>query len=118
LSQNKALAIRDLAEKELDGTLWPLRKINRMEDKSVIENLVQVRGIGAWTAQMLLIFTLGRPDVMPVADLGVQKGIKAVYRMRKLPGPEEVLRRTQHLAPFRSAASWYFWRAADTKLMR
>lgn len=117
LSQNKALAIQDLATKAMDGTLWPLLKINRMDDQAVIENLVQVRGIGPWTAQMLLIFTLGRPDVMPVADLGVQKGIQAVYRMRKLPGLDEVLRRTRHLAPFRSAASWYFWRAADTKLM-
>jgi NAD+ kinase len=88
-----------------------------VDDQAVIENLVQVRGIGPWTAQMLLIFTLGRPDVMPAADLGVQKGVQAVYRMRKLPGPEQVLRRTGHLAPFRSAASWYFWRAADTQLM-
>jgi 3-methyladenine DNA glycosylase/8-oxoguanine DNA glycosylase len=117
LSQNKALAIRDLATKSIDGSLWPLGKINRMDDQAVIENLVQVRGIGPWTAQMLLIFTLGRPDVMPAADLGVQKGIQAVYRMRKLPSPDQVLRRTRHLTPFRSAASWYFWRAADTQLL-
>jgi 3-methyladenine DNA glycosylase/8-oxoguanine DNA glycosylase len=117
LSQNKALAVKDLAVKSLDGSLWSLHKINRMDDLAVIENLVQVRGIGPWTAQMLLIFTLGRPDVMPSADLGVQKGVQAVYRMRKLPSPEQVLRRTAHLAPFRSAASWYFWRAADTQLM-
>jgi len=117
LSQNKALAIQDLATKSMDGSLWPLRKIYCSDDQAVIENLVQVRGIGPWTAQMLLIFTLGRPDVMPAADLGVQKGVQAVYRMRKLPSPNQVLRRTQHLAPFRSAASWYFWRAADTQLM-
>ena len=117
LSQNKALAIQDLATKSMDGCLWPLARINRMDDQAVIENLVQVRGIGPWTAQMLLIFTLGRPDVMPAADLGVQKGVQAVYRMRKLPSPDQVLRRTRHLTPFRSAASWYFWRAADTQLM-
>lgn len=117
LSQNKALAIQDLARKSLDGSLASMRKINRMSDSEVIENLVQVRGIGPWTAQMLLIFNLGRPDVMPTTDLGVQKGVQTIYRMRKLPQPGEVLRRTLHLAPFRSAASWYFWRAADTVLM-
>ncbi|MGH8034030.1 MAG: DNA-3-methyladenine glycosylase family protein, partial [Lysobacterales bacterium] len=113
LSQNKALAIVDLARKSLDGSLAPMHRINRMNDEEVIENLVQVRGIGPWTAQMLLIFNLGRPDVMPAADLGIQKGVQVIYRMRKLPNPEQVLRRTRHLAPFRSAASWYFWRVVD-----
>jgi 3-methyladenine DNA glycosylase/8-oxoguanine DNA glycosylase len=117
LSQNKALAIQDLAQKSVDGSLYSLQKIGRLDDQAVIDNLVQVRGIGPWTAQMLLIFTLGRPDVMPAADLGVQKGVQAVYRLKKLPTPDQVLRRTRHLAPYRSAASWYFWRAADTALM-
>ena len=117
LSNNKALAIRDLAEKSMDGTLPPMRRINRLDDEAVIENLCRVRGIGPWTAQMLLIFNLGRPDVMPAADLGVQKGVQAIYRMRRLPDPDRVLARTRHLAPYRSAASWYFWRAADTELL-
>lgn len=117
LSQNKALAIQDLARKSLDGSLASRRRIARMSDTEVIENLVQVRGIGPWTAQMLLIFKLGRPDVMPATDLGVQKGVQAVYGLKTLPQPEAVLRRTRHLAPFRSAASWYFWRAADTALL-
>jgi 3-methyladenine DNA glycosylase/8-oxoguanine DNA glycosylase len=117
LSRNKALAIQDLAAKSLDGTLPSRRRVTAMSDDQVIENLVQVRGIGPWTAQMLLMFSLGRPDVMPSADLGVQKGVQAVYQMDKLPLPEDVLRRTGHLAPYRSAASWYFWRAADTELM-
>ena len=117
LSQNKALAIQDLSSKALDGRLASMRRIRRMSDAEVVQNLVQVRGIGPWTAQMLLIFNLGRPDVMPATDLGVQKGVQAVYRLKKLPGPEQVLRRTSHLAPYRSAASWYFWRAADTVLM-
>jgi DNA-3-methyladenine glycosylase II len=116
LSNNKALAVRDLAEKSVDGTLLPLRRMSRLDDQAVIESLCRVRGIGPWTAQMFLIFNLGRPDVMPATDLGVQKGVQAVYRMRKLPGPDQVLSRTRHLAPFRSAASWYFWRAADTEL--
>jgi len=113
LSQNKALAILDLARKTLDGSLAPMRRIDRMSDEEVIENLVQVRGIGPWTAQMLLIFTLGRPDVMPATDLGIQKGVQTIYRMRKLPSPDQVLRRTRHLAPYRSVASWYFWRVVD-----
>jgi 3-methyladenine DNA glycosylase/8-oxoguanine DNA glycosylase len=117
LSRNKALAIQDLAAKSLDGTLACKSRVAALSDDQVIENLVQVRGIGPWTAQMLLMFSLGRPDVMPSTDLGVQKGVQAVYQMDTLPLPEDVLRRTGHLAPYRSAASWYFWRAADTVLM-
>ena len=107
----------DLAEKSVDGALPSLRTIRRLDDQAVIDRLVRVRGIGPWTAQMFLIFDLGRPDVMPAADLGVQKGVQVVYGLRKLPTPEQVVRRTRHLAPYRSAASWYFWRAADTQLM-
>jgi len=114
LSQNKALAILDLAQKSRDGSLASLRGLARKSDEDVIENLVQVRGIGPWTAQMFLIFNLGRPDVMPAADLGIQKGVQRVYRLSKLPDPKQVLQRTSHLAPYRSAASWYFWRAADS----
>ena len=117
LSRNKALAIQDLAAKTLDGSLAPMRRIARLDDDQLIENLCMVRGIGPWTAQMLLIFNLGRPDVMPATDLGVQKGVQAVYRMRNLPSPEQVMRKTRHLSPYRSAASWYFWRAADTVLL-
>lgn len=114
LSRNKGLAILDLAEKSLDGCLASARQMARMDDPLVIANLCQVRGIGPWTAQMFLIFNLGRPDVMPASDLGVQKGVQAIYRMRRLPEPEQLMRKTRHLAPYRSAASWYFWRAADT----
>ena len=114
LSRNKALAIQDLARRSLDGSLANARRIGSMSDEQVIADLCQVRGIGPWTAQMLLIFTLGRPDVMPSTDLGVQKGVQRIYRIAELPSPDEVLQRTRHLAPFRSAASWYFWRVADT----
>jgi len=117
LSRNKALAIQDLAEKSLDGTLKPLRSLARLNDEEVIENLCAVRGIGPWTAQMFLIFDLGRPDVMPATDLGVQKGVQTVYGVPDLPAPAEVLERTRHLAPYRSAASWYFWKVADTPLI-
>jgi len=117
LSRNKVLAIQDLAQKSLEGALPDTRQLGKMSDDEVIASLVQVRGIGPWTAQMLLMFNLGRPDVMPATDLGVQKGIQVVYRMRKLPTPQQALQRTRHLAPYRSAASWYFWRAAETVLM-
>jgi 3-methyladenine DNA glycosylase/8-oxoguanine DNA glycosylase len=117
LSRNKALSITDLAEKCSDGTLPSLQRLNRMDDPAVIERLCRVRGIGPWTAQMFLIFHLGRPDVMPATDLGVQKGVKAIFGMGDLPEPAEVLERTAHLSPYRSAASWYFWRAADTELL-
>jgi DNA-3-methyladenine glycosylase II len=113
LSRNKALAIQDLARKTLDGSLASMRRVAKMSDQEVIENLVLVRGIGPWTAQMLLMSNLGRPDVMPAADLGVQKGVQNVYTLKSLPAPDEVIKRTEHLAPYRSAASWYFWRAAD-----
>lgn len=117
LSRNKVLAIQDLAEKSLAGQLPNSRQLSVMDDAAVVANLCAVRGIGPWTAQMLLIFNLGRPDVMPATDLGVQKGVQVVYRMRQLPDPAQVLQRTLHLAPYRSAASWYFWRAADTAFM-
>jgi len=117
LSRNKALAIQDLAQKSLDGTLKPLHRLARLGDDDVIENLCTVRGIGPWTAQMFLIFDLGRPDVMPATDLGVQKGVQTVYAAPDLPGPAQVLDMTRHLAPYRSAASWYFWKVADTPLI-
>lgn len=117
LSNGKSLAVLDLAEKCRDGTLAPMRGMWRMSDPEIVDHLCQVRGIGPWTAQMFLIFTLGRPDVMPATDLGVQKGVQAVYGISELPPPERVLQSTRHLAPYRSAASWYFWRAADTELM-
>ena len=117
LSRNKALAILDLAGKTVDGTLRSRRRMASLDDAAVVQNLCQVRGIGPWTAQMFLIFNLGRPDVMPATDLGVQKGVQRVYRLPDLPDPEQVIERTRHLAPYRSAASWYFWQAADTALM-
>lgn len=117
LSNNKALAVQDLAEKSLDGSLPSARRTARLGDDEVIEKLCQVRGIGPWTAQMFLMFNLGRPDIMPATDLGVQKGVQAIYRLESLPAPDQVLQQTSHLSPFRSAASWYFWQAADTIIL-
>jgi 3-methyladenine DNA glycosylase/8-oxoguanine DNA glycosylase len=113
LSNNKALAIIDLAEHSCSGSLPNSRKMAGMDNEAIIKNLCRVRGIGPWTVQMHLIFALGRPDVMPATDLGIQKGIQMTYGLPALPKPDQVLDRTLHLAPHRSVASWYFWRAAD-----
>ncbi len=113
LSQAKTLSILDLARKSLTGALPSPQKMGRMPDDEIIAGLCTVRGIGPWTAQMYLIFNMGRPDVMPATDLGIQKGVQNIYRMRKLPGPEKILKKTRHLKPFRSVASWYFWRASE-----
>ena len=122
LSANKARALRDLAAKTLDGTVPPLERIRRMPDQEIIERLTAVRGVGQWTAEMLLIFRLGRPDVLPVTDYGVRKGFLLTFgRPPKskqitpamLPKPEVMLRRARKWRPWCSVASWYLWRACD-----
>ncbi len=113
LSNNKALAILDLAEHTCSGSLPDTRKMASLDDDAIIKHLCKVRGIGPWTVQMHLIFSLGRPDVMPATDLGIQKGVQQTYRLAGLPKPDEVLEVTRHLAPYRSVASWYFWRCVD-----
>jgi 3-methyladenine DNA glycosylase/8-oxoguanine DNA glycosylase len=113
LSRGKVLSVRDLAAKTLDGTVPTLKQLRRMSDAEILERLVQVRGIGPWTVEMLLIFRLGRPDVLPVSDLGVRKGFMLTYKTAELPGAEELLRRGERWRPYRSVASWYLWRAVD-----
>ena len=113
LSNNKALAIIDLAEHSCSGSLPGPRKMASMDDEAIIKSLIRVRGIGPWTVQMHLMFSLGRPDVMPATDLGIQKGVQHTYQLPDLPKPDQVLAVTQHLAPYRSVASWYFWRVVD-----
>jgi len=122
LSHNKSLALRDLAAKTLDGTVPTLTRIRRMSDEDIIKHLTQVRGIGQWTVEMLLIFRLGRPDVLPVSDYGVRKGFALTFGKLKpidkvtpldLPKPDEMHRRAKRWAPWRSVASWYMWRACD-----
>ncbi|HEY5776001.1 MAG TPA: DNA-3-methyladenine glycosylase 2 family protein [Xanthomonadales bacterium] len=113
LSNNKALAILDLAEHTCSGSLPDARKMASLDDQAIINSLCRVRGIGPWTVQMHLIFSLGRPDVMPATDLGIQKGVQLTYGLPALPKPDQVLAATRHLAPYRSVASWYFWRVVD-----
>jgi DNA-3-methyladenine glycosylase II len=122
LSHNKSLALRDLAAKTLDGTVPTLARIRRMSDEAIIEHLTQVRGIGRWTVEMLLIFRLGRPDIFPVFDYGVRKGFALTFGKLKptdkvtpldLPNPDVMHRRAKRWGPWRSVASWYLWRACD-----
>jgi DNA-3-methyladenine glycosylase II len=127
LSHNKSLALRDLAAKTIDGTVPTLAQIRRMTDGAIIEHLTQVRGIGRWTVEMLLIFRLGRPDVLPVSDYGVRKGFALTFGTLKppkgggpvkvtpldLPKPAQMEKRARKWHPWCSVASWYLWRACD-----
>ena len=113
LSRNKMLALKDLAAKTLDGTVPDSRGLKRLPDEEIIERLTQVRGVGRWTVEMLLIFTLGRPDVLPVTDLGIRKGFQQAYGMKRLPAFSTLERAGRAWAPYRSIASWYLWRIAD-----
>jgi len=122
VSGNKIKAMRDLAAKTLDGTVPTHKAILKMPDADIVERLTEVRGIGPWTVEMLLIFRLGRPDVLPVTDYGVRKGFALTFkRLPKnrpleasdLPKPDVLFRRAQKWRPFRSVASWYLWRACD-----
>ena len=113
LSRGKCAALRDLASKSLDGTLPEMRRLRAMEDEAIVERLSVVRGIGRWTAEMFLIFRLGRPDVLPVHDYGVRKGFQRAFRTREIPEPESVARRGERWRPFRTVASWYLWRSLD-----
>ena len=122
LSAAKALALRDLAAKALDGTVPTMARIARMDDEAIIDHLTQVRGIGRWTVEMMLIFLLGRPDVLPVTDYGVRKGFALTFQGLKpstkvtpalLPTPAQMERWARKWHPWCSVASWYMWRAAD-----
>lgn len=112
ISLGKLRALRDLAERELDGRL-PLNDIEQASDEAVIAALVEVRGIGPWTAQMFLMSRLGRPDVLPVLDLGVRKGAQRIHRLRALPDAARLDKLARPWKPWRSVASWYCWRVLD-----
>jgi DNA-3-methyladenine glycosylase II len=122
VSGNKSRALKDLAARTLDGTVPTHAAIRKMSDAEILERLTQVRGIGPWTVEMLLIFRLGRPDVLPASDYGVRKGFALTFQRvpktrplaaEDLPKPEVLLKRGKRWAPFRSVASWYLWRACD-----
>jgi DNA-3-methyladenine glycosylase II len=107
------MALRDLAQKTLDGTVPTNRMMKRFEDEAIVERLIEVRGIGRWTVEMLLIFQLGRPDVLPVDDFGLRNGFRIAYKKATMPTPKQLLLYGERWKPFRTAAAWYLWRAAD-----
>ena len=122
VSGNKSRALKDLAARTLDGTVPTHAAIRKMSDAEIVERLTEVRGIGPWTVEMLLIFRMGRPDVLPVTDYGVRKGFALTFQRvpktrplaaEDLPKPDVLLKRGKRWAPFRSVASWYLWRACD-----
>src|SRR5882762_8262926 len=109
LSRSKVGALKDLAAKTIDGTVPTAATLAKMSDDEIIERLIQVRGIGRWTVEMLLLFDLARPDVWPIHDYGVQKGFAKTFGKRKLPTPKQMLKHGKKFAPHRSVAAWYFW---------
>ncbi len=113
LSRAKSLALRDLAEKARSRELPSLAELEPMEDEEIIERLTQVRGVGRWTAEMFLMFRLGRPDVLPVGDYGIRKGFSVAFKKRELPTPAALMKRGERWRPYRTLASWYLWRAAE-----
>jgi 3-methyladenine DNA glycosylase/8-oxoguanine DNA glycosylase len=112
LSRAKVLALRDLARRSAAGEIPTLAEARDLDDAALVERLTRVRGIGRWTVEMLLIFRLARPDVLPVDDFGIRKGFAVAYRKRALPKPKELAKYGERWAPYRTVASWYLWRAA------
>jgi DNA-3-methyladenine glycosylase II len=113
LSGAKILAMKDLAQKTIDGVVPTLEQAEKLSDEELVERLVSVRGIGAWTVEMFLIFRLGRPDVLPIHDLGVKKGWSVTYGKNHMPKPKELLKFGERWRPYRTVASWYMWRAFE-----
>jgi DNA-3-methyladenine glycosylase II len=113
LSGAKIVAMKDLAQKTIEGIVPTLEQAEKMSDEELVERLVSVRGIGAWTVEMFLIFRLGRPDVLPIHDLGVKKGWSVTYGKKHMPKPKELLAFGERWRPYRTVASWYMWRAFE-----
>ncbi|MCO5051499.1 MAG: DNA-3-methyladenine glycosylase [Verrucomicrobiae bacterium] len=113
LSRAKTLAIKDVAAQTVAGVVPNRRQIARLSDAEIIARLTTIRGVGPWTVEMLLMFTLGRPDVLPATDYGVRSGFALVYGGKELPTPKELLAFGERWRPYRSVAAWYLWRAVD-----
>ncbi|HZO23616.1 MAG TPA: DNA-3-methyladenine glycosylase [Steroidobacteraceae bacterium] len=115
LSFSKIAALKDLAAKTIDGTVPDSQTLVTLSDLEIIERLTQVRGIGRWTVEMMLMFQLGRPDILPVDDFGIRNGFRHVYGLRKMPAPKVLAAFGERWAPHRTAAAWYLWRALELK---
>ena len=112
-SRAKVAALKDIAAKTLDGVVPEPKALAKLADAEIIERLTTIRGVGQWTVEMMLIFKLGRLDVLPVHDYGVKKGFAKTYRKKDLPKPAELLEHGECWRPYRSVASWYLWRALE-----
>ena len=107
--------MKDLA-RHIEERLLSFHRFPKMEDEEIIEHLTRVKGIGRWTAEMFLMFNLGRPDVLPVGDLGFRNAVMRAYKMRKHPKPKQIAKLAESWRPYRSAAVWYFWQSSDMVL--
>ena len=112
-SRAKIAAIRDISAKTSSGLVPTSSKISRLTDAEIIERLIQCRGVGRWTVEMLLMFKLGRPDVLPVDDFGIREGYKLAFQLSEQPRPKELQALGEKWSPFRTTAAWYLWRAVD-----
>ncbi len=112
LSKNKTLAVKDLAQKTIEGLVPSGTAIKKLDDETIIERLVTIRGIGRWTVEMLLI-KMGRHDVLPTTDYGIRQGFKLVYKTKDLPTPKELFEYGERWRPYRTVASWYLWRVLE-----
>lgn len=113
LSRAKVLAVKDIAAKTLEGVVPPRKALAKLDDETIIDQLTAVRGVGRWTVEMFLMFTLGRPDVLPIADFGVQNGYRLAYGLPEMPKPKALALAGERWAPWRTTAAWYLWRAVD-----
>ena len=117
-SRGKIRSIKHIARKARAGLVPTRRACHRLSDETIIERLTELHGVGQWTVEMLLLFTLGRPDVLPVDDFGVREGFKVAYGRRKQPTPKQLLRYGERWRPYRSVAAWYLWRAVEQAQQR
>jgi DNA-3-methyladenine glycosylase II len=113
LSGAKTAAIKDIALKTIEGVVPSARAIEKMSEEEILSRLTQIRGVGPWTVEMLLIFKLGRPDILPATDYGIRKGFSLAYKKKDLPSPKELMRFGERWKPHRTTAAWYLWRAID-----
>jgi 3-methyladenine DNA glycosylase/8-oxoguanine DNA glycosylase len=113
LSRAKIAAAKDLARKTIEGVVPTLEEARKLTDQELIDRLISVRGVGAWTVEMFLIFRLGRPDVLPIHDYGVQKGFALTYGKKDIPKPRELAQYGERWRPYRTVAAWYMWRAVQ-----
>ena len=115
MSRAKTAALKDIAAKTLEGIVPSSRAIASISNEEILERLTAIRGVGPWTVEMLLVFTLGRLDVLPATDFGVRKGFALTYRRKELPAPSELLKHGERWRPYRTIACWYLWRALDAE---